>query len=137
MLHLQCIFLTLLFTLLPFLKSNFPLNPALYWFITGLFLFIPLFMYAIIMAKGEGNNGIKRIMQALTVKSFSKKDWGYSIIGLLLVFVFTGLIYATSFLLSKFFGIRALTTMPWFMVMEPFQGLEKLLLLVWLPMFFF
>ena len=30
-----------------------------------------------------------------------------------------------------------LSTTPWFMEMHPFQGTEKLLLLVWLPMFFF
>lgn len=130
-------FFLLLFTLLPFLKSQYSINPALYWFITGYFLFIPLFVYALLMVKFEGNRGIKQILLALNIKSFKKKDWTYSIIGLLLVFIFTGLIFGSSFLLNKYFGIRLLTTTPWFMEMKPFQGIEKLFLFIWLPMFFF
>jgi hypothetical protein len=67
-------FFLLLFTLLPFLKSNLSINPALYWFITGYFLFIPLFVYALIMVKYEGNKGIKQILLALNIKPFTKKD---------------------------------------------------------------
>ena len=130
-------FFLLLFTLLPFLESHYSINPALYWFITGYFLFIPLFVYALSMVKFEGNRGIKQILLALNIKSFKKKDWTYSIIGLLLVFIFTGLIFGSSFLLNKYFGIRLLTTTPWFMEMKPFQGIEKLFLFIWLPMFFF
>ena len=130
-------FFLLLFTLLSFLKSHYSINPALYWFITGYFLFIPLFVYALSMVKFEGNRGIKQILLALNIKSFKKKDWTYSIIGLLLVFIFTGLIFGSSFLLNKYFGIRLLTTTPWFMEMKPFQGIEKLFLFIWLPMFFF
>ena len=130
-------FFLLLFTLLPFLKSHYSINPALYWFITGYFLFIPLFVYALSMVKFEGNRGIKQILLALNIKSFKKRDWTYSIIGLLLVFIFTGLIFGSSFLLNKYLGIRLLTTIPWFMEMKPFQGIEKLFLFIWLPMFFF
>lgn len=130
-------FFLLLFTLLPFLKSHYSINPALYWFITGYFLFIPLFVYALSMVKFEGNRGIKQILLALNIKSFKKRDWTYSVIGLLLVFIFTGLIFGSSFLLNKYFGIRLLTTTPWFMEMKPFQGIEKLFLFIWLPMFFF
>lgn len=129
-------FYILLFTLLPFLKSNFSLNPALYWFITGYFLFFPLFVYPLIMAKVEGFKGIKEIMRSLSFRTFSNKDWAYSILGLLLVFVFTGVEFGASFLLNKYFGIRQLISTPWFMEIHPFQGEEKLLLLIWLPMFF-
>lgn len=130
-------FFLLLFTLLPFLKSNLSINPALYWFITGYFIFIPLFVYALMMVKYEGNKGIKQILLSLNIKPFTKKDWSYSVVGLLLVFIFTGLVFGISFLLNKYFSIRLLTTTPWFMEMHPFQGIEKLLLLIWLPMFFF
>jgi membrane protease YdiL (CAAX protease family) len=130
-------FFLLLLTLLPFLKSNFSINPALYWFITGYFLFIPLFVSAVILAKVEGSKGIREIMTALNIRPYTKKDWTYSIIGLLLVLVFTGLIFGVSLILNKYFGIRMLSTTPWFMEMRPFAGPEKLLLLVWLPMFFF
>lgn len=130
-------FYLLLFTLLPFLKSHYSINPALYWFITGYFLFIPLFVLAFLMVKFEGNYGIKQMISALNIKPFSKKDWKYSVIGLFLVFAFTGLVFGISFLLNKYFGIRLLTTTPWFMEMHPFQGHERLLLLIWFPMFFF
>ena len=89
------------------------------------------------MTKMEGNKGIRQVMMALNLKSFSKKEWLYSIGGLLIVFAFTGLIFAASFLLTKYYGIRSLSTTPWFMEMQPFQGYEKLLLLVWLHIFFF
>ena len=130
-------FFVLLFTFLPFLKSNFPINPALYWFLTGYCLFIPIFVASVLLAKAEGNKGLQQIKSALNLKTFSKKDWEYSVTGLLLVFVFTGLIFGVSFFLNKYLGVRMLTTTPWFMEMHPFQGIEKLLLLIWLPMFFF
>lgn len=130
-------FFLLLFTLLPFIKSDFSFNPALVWFITGYFLFIPIFISALIMAKSEGSKGIKQIMTALNIRPFTKKDWTYSINGLLLAFAFTGLVFGVSLILNKYFGIKMLSTTPWFMEIRPFTGSEKLLLLVWLPMFLF
>ncbi len=96
-----------------------------------------MFLFSILATKQEGNKGIKDILQALNIRVFTKTDLIYSIIGLLLVFIFTGIIFAASFLLNKYYGIRFLSTTPWFMEMRPFQGTDKLLLLVWLPMFFF
>ena len=71
-------FFLLLFTLFPFLKATFSINPALYWFVTGYFLFVPLFTYALLMARAEGNRGTKQIMLALNIKSFTKIEWAYS-----------------------------------------------------------
>ena len=130
-------FYLLLYTIFPFIKRNFLINTALYWFITGYFLFIPLFVYALIMVKLEGNTSINEILSSLNIKPFTKKDWLYSITGLILVFIFTGIIFVISILLNKHFGIRMLSTVPWFMEMKPFKGYEKLFLLIWLPMFFF
>jgi membrane protease YdiL (CAAX protease family) len=130
-------FYALLFTLLPFLKSNFVINSALYWFITGYFLFIPLFLFAVSMVKSEGNNNIKKIILSLNILPFLKKDWAYSIIGLLLVFILTGIIFAVSTLLNKYFQVAPLSTTPWFMEIHPFKGSDKLLLLIWFPMFLF
>jgi membrane protease YdiL (CAAX protease family) len=130
-------FFLLILVFLPFLRSNFLMNPAVYWFITGYFLFIPLFVYAVMMVKKEGNKGMNQIISALNIRPLNKKDWMYSIVGLFLTFFCTGLIFGGSFLLNKYFGIRMLNTQPSFIKMNPFQGIEKLLLLVWLPMFFF
>lgn len=130
-------FYLLLSTLYPVLKSNLTLNPAMYWFITGFFLFIPIFACAVVMVRLEGCTDTRQIMEALNVRSLSKRDWKYAVSGLLAVFLFTGLIFGGSYLLNRFAGVRMLNTTPWFMEMQPFVGAEKLLLLVWLPMFFF
>ncbi len=130
-------FFLLLITLLPVLKYYFPMNPALYWFITGFFLFIPIFACAIALARVEGNATAKEIMTALCLKPFSKKDWAYSIGGLLLLFLLSGLIFGASAIAERYLGTRPLSTTPWFMDFKPFQGNEKLLLLIWIPMFFF
>lgn len=130
-------FYLLLFTLLPFLKTSFSVNPAVYWFVTGYFLFIPLFAGALIMAGAEGNRGIRQLMPALSIRPFTAGEWAYSIIGLVIVFVSSGLAFWLSSSLSDHLGLGPLRTTPWFMEMEPFHGGEMLLLLVWLPMFFF
>lgn len=130
-------FFVLLYTLIPYLKANYSLNPALHWFITGYFLFVPMAIYSVVAVHKEGNSTVRSVLAALNVKTMSKKDLLYSVGGLVLVFVLSGIIFALSGLLSRFYGIRELSTTPWFMEMNPFQGREKLLLLVWLPMFFF
>jgi membrane protease YdiL (CAAX protease family) len=130
-------FYLLLFTLRPFLMAHFTLNPALYWFITGYFLFIPLFLFAACGAFAEGNRRPGMILAALHVRPLTKKDWRYALGGLLLAFALSGLVFAAALLLNRRFGIPMLSTTPWFMEMRPFRGSEKLLLLAWLPMFFF
>lgn len=130
-------FYLLLFTLLPWMKANIVLHPALYWFGTGYFLFVPLLAYAAWRAWAEGRRGTGNILAALNVKPFTKRDWKYAINGLLLGLILTGMIFGLSMLLSRHLGWRPLSTTPWFMEMRPFAGTEKLLLLVWLPMFFF
>jgi membrane protease YdiL (CAAX protease family) len=76
-------------------------------------------------------------LQAVNIRPFSKTDWVYTAAGLLAVFVATGVIFGVSSFLNKNFGLPMLSTTPWFMEMHPFQGRDRLLLLVWLPMFFF
>ncbi len=130
-------FYLLLFTLLPWLKSNYTFNPALYWFIIGYSLFAPIFLFAVIMAVREGNKSLREILDSLNIRLFSKKEWAYSIFGLLACFVSTGLVFGASYALSNYFGFRPISTTPWFMEMSPFYGKDTLFLLVWLPMFFF
>jgi membrane protease YdiL (CAAX protease family) len=90
------------------------------------------------MVRREGNHSAKEIMQALNIKKMSNKDWRYAIVGTIAIFVLTGIIFGISSLLTSYFGMKELASIPWFMgEMRPFQGTEKLLLLVWLPMFFF
>jgi membrane protease YdiL (CAAX protease family) len=131
-------FFILLYILLPIIKNNFVFNnPIMYWIIIGYFLFVPIFFCSIIFAKINGNNNIKEILSFLNIKHFSKKDWKYSIIGLFVVVALSGLIYGGSFLMNKLYGIRLLTTHVWFMEIQPLQGQDYLIFLLWLPMFFF
>jgi hypothetical protein len=116
-------FFILLFTLLPFIKSAFTLNPALYWFITGYFLFIPLFIAALWFVKSEGNNRMRPMLNALHIKPMSRKDGIYSISGLLLVFILTGTIFVVSSLLHHHYGFPIINTKPWFMEMVPISGI--------------
>jgi membrane protease YdiL (CAAX protease family) len=83
----------------------------------------------------EGNKNVKNILSSLCIKPFSKEDWKYSLIGLFLVFIFSGLIYGGSIILNRFFGVPLLETKVWFMEIQPLNGLDKLIILIWLPMF--
>lgn len=130
-------FFALLHTLLPLLKANFRWHPALYWFVTGSFLFAPLLFFAFWRAFREGNRGAADILAALHLRPLSRRDWAHAVAGLLATFALSGAVFAAWALLGRHFGWRPLATTPWFMEMRPFLGAEKLLLLAWLPMFFF
>lgn len=122
--------LVLLF--IPWLKSEFALNPALYWFITGYCLFTPMLAAAILLARGEGPAPMN---EALAVRPMNRRDWGHALAGLLLCFLFTAIIVAAARVAASVTGVRPLDPTPWFMAFRPFAGAERLLLLVWLPMF--
>jgi hypothetical protein len=52
-------------------------------------------------------------------------------------FISMGAIWWISTLLSKYYSFPPLQTTPNFMSSQPLLGMQKLLLLIWLPMFFF
>lgn len=130
-------FFLLLFTLHPFLAARFAWKPVLNWFVTGYFLFIPIFAYAVLAVRNEGRNTVLMILEGLNIRALNARDWKYDIAGLLIVFALTGVIFGVSFALHAMFAVRELSTQPWFVDLSPLQGLERFLLLVWLPMFFF
>ena len=125
-------------SLFPLLKNNIELNPSLYWFATGSFLFIPLFIYAIKMVIAEGNKPKREILDALGIQSLSGRDWLLVIGSTMLIFLLTGVVFGISAILHEHLGWRMIQTTPVFMEeMKPYVGWEKLYLLIWLPMFFF
>lgn len=130
-------FFFLLFTLYPFLGETFDWNPVLNWFVTGYFLFMPIFFYAIIAARNEFHDTRQTLPESLSVRPMSATDWKYATGGLVSVFALTGVVFGASYLLTTYFGVRELSTTPWFIELSPLQGAERLLLLIWLPMFFF
>ncbi len=129
-------FFGLLHTLLPLLKASFRWHSALYWFVSGSFLFAPLLLFALWRAFREGNRGAAGILAALHLRPMGRRDWSHAVAGLLAAFALSGAVFAAWALLSRQFGWRPLATTPWFIPMQPFIGREKLLLLAWLPMFF-
>ena len=125
-------------TLFPFLKGNFQFHGSLHWFILGYFLFIPLLIYPLVKVRKEGGCSLNEFLEALAIKRLTRKEWYYVLAGTMLIFLFTGLIYGGSVLLHQHFGVPLLKTTPVFMEeMQPYQGMEKLYLFIWLPMFFF
>lgn len=123
--------------LVPLMHQNYGLHPALSWFVGGLFTFLPLFLGANYLIRKDGFVSKKEIYQRFRLRKMSGRDWKFALGGLLLIFVSTGLIMGISKLLHLKFGIPEIETTPSFMKFEPFQGNERLLLLVWLVMFFF
>ncbi len=130
-------FYGLLYGLLPLIKSHFLLNSAVYWFITGYALFIPLLGSAVALTMREGNRSFDSLLSSLSLRRMSPRDWRYALLATLAVFVLSGIIFGASMVLNTQFGIRPLETTPWFISMSPFEGQDKLLLLIWLPMFAF
>ena len=129
-------FYFLLFFILPIIKNNIVfINAIMYWLVIGYLLFTPLLLCSIVLVIIEGNNNVKNILSSLYVKPFSKKDWKYAIAGLFFVFIFSGIIYGSSIILSRIFNVPLLETKVWFMEIQPLNGLNKLVLLIWLPMF--
>jgi membrane protease YdiL (CAAX protease family) len=125
-------------TLFPFLKGNFQFHASLHWFIFGYFLFIPLLIYPLVKVRKEGCRSFVEVLESLGIKRLTRKEWNYVFAGTTLIFLFTGLIFGGSALLHQQFGVRLLQTTPVFMEeMHPYEGWQKLYLLIWLPMFFF
>jgi membrane protease YdiL (CAAX protease family) len=123
--------------LVPLLHQNYGLHPALSWFVGGLITFVPLVIAAIYLVRKDGFYAKKEICGRFRMVKMSARDWKFTLTGLLLIFLGTGLIMGISKLLHLKFGIPEIQTTPSFMKFEPFQGNERLLLLVWLVMFFF
>lgn len=130
-------FFLLLATVHPLLSTYLSWNPVLNWFVTGYFLFIPIFAFAILAVRAEGRKSVPDLLEGLGIRAMNGRDWKYATAGLAVTFGLTGVIFGASFALSAAFGIREMSTEPWFVNLSPLQGMERLLLLVWLPMFFF
>ena len=130
-------FFLLLHTLYPFLKTHWTFNGATYWFITGYFLFIPLFLVGIIGVFVEGARNRETIARGLHLRRLTRSDWYWAVGSLFGLLILTGVVFGLSALSHAVFETRQLNTTPWFMHMEPFQGTDRWLLLLWFPMFFF
>ena len=124
--------------LIPYFNSTYNIHPILTWFMFGgLFLFLPLFVLAILLFKRDGYDCTLTTMAArFRLVRLNKKDWHWLFGGLISIMIVTGIIMVTWMMLSKWFGINPVDTSAPFLHFEPLKGMERLLLLIWLPFFF-
>ncbi|MCK4661599.1 MAG: CPBP family intramembrane metalloprotease [Bacteroidales bacterium] len=116
--------------LIPFLSEKTGQETILFWFIiAGLGIFLPLIVTAIVILKTEGYNiSNKTWTQRLRFVKISKKDLIWSIGGLLLVIILSGLIMkGLELLIGKF------DNSPQFMSFESLSKGRYWLLAVWFP----
>jgi len=133
----SALFLIICRVMIPLLHQTYGLHPALSWFISGLLVFLPLFLLAIYLTRKDGFQSKPEIFSRLRLQKMSSRDWKYTLISTLAIMMLTGAIMGISKFLHTQFGIPEIETTPSFMKFEPFQGNERFLLLAWLVMFFF
>lgn len=122
----------------PFLNRSLKLHPALSWYVTGLFVFVPLFIMAILLVRREnGMLDLETLLHRLRFKKLSWWDMKCTVEATLLSFISMGMIWGISIFLTSHFSVPALQTTPGFMNSQPWEGMERLYLLVWILMFFF
>jgi hypothetical protein len=122
----------------PFLNWSLKLHPSLSWYVTGIFVFVPLFIMAILLVKHEnGMLDLNTLLQRLRFKKLTWADMKWTLGATLLSFISMGIILVISNFLAFHFSVPALQTTPGFMSSRPLEGMERLYLLVWILMFFF
>lgn len=116
--------------LIPYLSKTTGQETILFWFIVaGLGVFTPLIITGVLILKFEGLKFSKNILtERLRFRKLSSSDLIWSIGGLLLVGVFSGIIM---FILELFIG--KFDHSPAFMSFEPLTTGRYWLLLVWFP----
>ena len=116
--------------LIPYLSEITGQETILFWFIVaGLGIFFPLIITAIMILKSEGFKiSINTWIQRLRFRKITKRDILWSIGGLILVGVFSGIIMkGLELVIGKF------DHSPAFMSFEPLTKGRYWLLLVWFP----
>ncbi|HPO63334.1 MAG TPA: CPBP family intramembrane metalloprotease, partial [Candidatus Kapabacteria bacterium] len=118
---------------IPYLSKATGQETILCWFIVaGLGVFTPFILIGIFILKKEGYSLSKSTFsERLRFRKLSKRDVVYSIVGLIIVGILSGLILKV---MEMFIG--NVNTTPSFMSFEPLSSGRYWLLLVWLPYWF-
>ncbi|MBN2546997.1 MAG: CPBP family intramembrane metalloprotease [Spirochaetes bacterium] len=131
-------FLFIAYIIIPFFNNKLFIHPALSWFIGGIFVFLPLFITALVLVYFDHKTfDFKFVLARLRIKRITKKDFFYILFGLILIFMFTGFIMFISKIFNIYFKIPLIKTNPPFMEFDPLTGYERYYLIIWLFMFFF
>lgn len=125
--------------LMPYINSTFAVHPIVVWFLFGgVFLFVPLFFLAILLFKNDKYAfNLNDFVARFRLTRLTKMDWLWMLGGFIVILFLTGAIMFVWRLLSLHFGVRVMDTSAPFLHFEPLHGSQRLLLLVWLPFFFF
>jgi membrane protease YdiL (CAAX protease family) len=99
--------------------------------------FVPLFALALVLGRREARRLGMSLIDRLRLGPMDRSQWLWTLAGVLAVLVGTGAIRGLAELTLKALGFPKLETTPGLMAFEPFRGGERLLLLIWAPMFFF
>jgi membrane protease YdiL (CAAX protease family) len=116
--------------LIPFLSKTTGQETILFWFIVaGLGIFVPLIITAIIILKSEGFKiSTNTWTQRLRFTKMTKKDVIWTVTGILVVGILSGLVMkGLEHIIGKF------DHSPSFMTFEPLSKGRYWLLLVWVP----
>jgi len=116
--------------LIPFLHKTIGGEIILFWFLVGsLGIFLPLIITGIIILKREGRQLSKKTwIERLRFRKITRNDLIWSIGGILVVLVFTGLLMKSLELLGGKFE-----SSPSFMFLEPLSGARYFILVAWFP----
>ena len=104
---------------------------SLGYYVSAGLVFVLLFFSALYGVKREGYTS-KEIFKRLRIKTLDTTDWLWTITGILIISIFTGLI----FYLQKTF-INDFTSSPPFFKMSTLLPGQRWTLLIWLAVFFF
>ncbi|MBN2413959.1 CPBP family intramembrane metalloprotease [candidate division KSB1 bacterium] len=109
------------------------------WFITGLFVFVPLFIFALTAYRVEGGEwSLKQFSQRFRLRTMNKKDWYWTLISIVIVFILTGFIMWAAEWLYRLTGrFGPINTSPSFFQYHGIEDGRYWILLAWLPMFVF
>ncbi len=120
---------------MPFLEAYGWMNIVAWFFCGSVFVFMPLLVHALIIAKKEGRNGI---LDRLRVKKMTVSDWKWFLIGFVAIGLGTGVILGINKLLVSMFPfIPVLDMQPPFMHFYGFEPSQRWMLLLWLPSYLF
>lgn len=133
------IFVIITRILIPYINRNLGIHPALTWFIFGgLFVFVPIFILSLTLFSKDGYKfNFNIFINRFRLNKLSKTDWLWTLCSIIVILLLASLIMFISKLLSDFFGIKELSTSSSFVHFDSLKGKELLILLVWLPFFFF
>ncbi|WDQ15520.1 CPBP family intramembrane glutamic endopeptidase [Rhodopirellula sp. P2] len=125
----------LLWWMLPMLRAQPGLHPATHWYLIGFVLFPPMIAYAVWQAHREGANSFAERLTSLNIRPMSQRDWRYAAAGVFSVLGGTGVLLAAWSNLARLDLLPPVETEPWCIDMSPLEGRDRLLLLLWAPMF--